>query len=94
MVCRQFLPRPPTQLYNRFGVYTFLGNIGLSAATVLKRIEMARVASLNSTRNCGTKKSILVTGAGGFIDANFVLEWLTRGPSTSSPSTSSLMRAI
>ena len=92
MVRRQFLPRPPTQLYNRFGVYTFLGNIGLSAATVLKRIEMATVASLK--RNCGTKKSILVAGAGGFIDANFVLEWLTRGLSTSSPSTSSLMRAI
>jgi len=53
---------------------------------------MATVASLK--RNCGTKKSILVAGAGGFIDANFVLEWLTRGPSTSSPSTSSLMRAI
>ena len=43
---------------------------------------MATVASLNSTCNCGTNKSILVTGAAGFIDANFVLEWLTRGLST------------
>jgi hypothetical protein len=54
------------QRYKRSGVYTFLGNIGLSAATVLKRIEMATVASLNSTCNCLTNKSILVTGAGGF----------------------------
>ena len=82
MACRQFLPRPPTQRYKRSGVYTFLGNIGLSAATVLKRIEMAAVASLNSTCNCVTNKSILVTDAGGFIDANFALEWLTRGLST------------
>jgi len=31
---------------------------------------MATIASLNRTGNCGTKKSILVTGAGGFINAN------------------------
>jgi dTDP-D-glucose 4,6-dehydratase len=43
---------------------------------------MATVASLNSTCNCVTNKSILVTDAGGFIDANFALEWLTRGLST------------
>ena len=39
---------------------------------------MAVVASLDSTRQRPTGESILVTGAAGFIGANFVLEWLTR----------------
>jgi len=39
---------------------------------------MAVVASLDSTRQRQAEKSILVTGAAGFIGANFVLEWLAR----------------
>jgi dTDP-glucose 4,6-dehydratase len=37
---------------------------------------MGTVASISGTRNSSTERSILVTGAAGFIGANFVLDWL------------------
>ena len=40
---------------------------------------MGNVASLKSTRNSPTETQTLVTGAAGFIGANFVLDWLGLG---------------
>ena len=40
---------------------------------------MGTVASANSTLNRSAGNAILVTGAAGFIGANFVLEWLGLG---------------